>query len=153
MTGEIAFRRAKQADVSTIVAMLADDPLGSGRENISEPLAEGYFKAFAAIDADPNQLLAVMTEDGRTVGTLQLTFIAGLSRQGALRGQIEAVRVIWDRQGQRLGQKLIEWAVEQCRKRGCRVVQLTTDRSRHDAHRLYERLGFKQSHLGYKIDL
>lgn len=153
MTGEIAFRRANQADIAAIVAMLADDPLGSTREDVSEPLAEGYFKAFATIDADPSQLLAVMTEYGRTVGTLQLTFIAGLSRQGALRGQIEAVRVIRDRQGHRLGQKMIEWAIEQCRERGCSVVQLTTDRSRHDAHRFYERLGFKQSHLGYKIDL
>lgn len=151
--GEIAFRRAKRTDVATIVAMLADDILGNSREDTREPLAEVYFKAFEAIDADPNQLLAVMTEDGRTVGTLQLTFIAGLSRQGALRGQIEAVRVIRDRQGAGLGQKMIEWAIGQCRGRGCAVVQLTTDRSRHDAHRFYERLGFKQSHFGYKIDL
>lgn len=150
---EIAFRRAERTDVAAIVAMLADDMLGSAREDAREPLAEGYLRAFEAIDVDPNQLLAVMTEAGRVIGTLQLTFIAGLSRQGALRGQVEAVRVIRDRQGAGLGQKMIEWAVGQCRDRGCAIVQLTTDRSRHDAHRFYERLGFRQSHFGYKIDL
>lgn len=150
---EIAFRRAERTDVAAIVAMLADDMLGSAREDAREPLAEGYLRAFEAIDVDPNQLLAVMTEAGRVIGTLQLTFIAGLYRQGALRGQVEAVRVIRDRQGAGLGQKMIEWAVGQCRDRGCAIVQLTTDRSRHDAHRFYERLGFRQSHFGYKIDL
>lgn len=150
---EIAFRRAKRTDLAVIVAMLADDKLGSSREDIREPLAEAYLKAFEAIDTDPNQFLAVMTEADRVVGTLQLTFIAGLSRRGALRGQIESVRVIRDRQGTGLGQKMIEWAVDQCRERGCAIVQLTTDRSRLDAHRFYERLGFKQTHLGYKIDL
>ncbi|PLP60221.1 GNAT family N-acetyltransferase [Mesorhizobium loti] len=133
--------------------MLADDMLASSREDTSGPLAEAYRKAFEAVDADPNQLLAVMTEAGRVIGTLQLTFIAGLSRKGALRGQIEAVRVIRDRQSAGLGRKMVEWAVDQCRKRGCVIVQLTTDSSRHDAHRFYERLGFKQTHLGYKIDL
>lgn len=150
---EIAFRRAKRTDIAVIVAMLADDKLGSSREDIREPLAEAYLKAFEAIDTDPNQFLAMMTEADRVVGTLQLTFIAGLSRRGALRGQIESVRVIRDRQGTGLGQKMIEWAVDQCRERGCAIVQLTTDRSRLDAHRFYERLGFKQTHLGYKIDL
>lgn len=150
---EIAFRRAEREDVAAIVAMLADDMLGNSREDTREPLAENYLRAFETIDIDPNQLLAVMTEADRVVGTLQLTFIPGLSRKGALRGQIEAVRVIRDRQGEGLGQKMIEWAVAQCRERGCIIVQLTTDRSRHDAHRFYERLGFKQTHLGYKIDL
>lgn len=150
---EIAFRRAKRTDIAVIVAMLADDKLGSSREDTREPLAEAYLKAFEAIDTDPNQFLAVMTEADRVVGTLQLTFIAGLSRRGALRGQIESVRVIRDRQGTGLGQKMIEWAIDQCRERGCAIVQLTTDRSRLDAHRFYERLGFKQTHLGYKIDL
>ena len=150
---DIAFRRAERSDVAAIVGMLADDLLGSNREDTRARLAEAYLTAFAAIDADPNQLLAVMTEAGRVVGTLQLTFIPGLSRKGALRGQIEAVRVARDRQSGGLGQRMIEGAIDQCRKRGCALVQLTTDRSRHDAHRFYERLGFKQTHLGYKIDL
>jgi GNAT superfamily N-acetyltransferase len=150
---EIVFRRATEEDVAAIVAMLADDPLGAAREDISTPLAQAYVTAFRAIDADPNQHLAVMTEDGAVVGTLQLTFIAGLSRKGALRGQIEAVRVAAGKRGAGLGQRLFEWAIAECRARGCRTVQLTTDKSRADAHRFYDRLGFKASHVGYKLAL
>lgn len=147
------FRRATEADVPAIVAMLADDALGKAREDLSEPLAEGYRTAFATIDSDPHQLLAVMEEDGRIVGTLQISFLAGLSRKGAMRGQIEAVRVAANRRGARLGEKLIEWAIGQCRECGCGMVQLTTDKSRTDAHRFYDRLGFTASHIGYKLNL
>ena len=150
---EIIIRRAEEADLPAIVAMLADDPLGRGREDTSEPLAKAYRDAFAAVDADPNQFLAVMTEGSRIIGTLQITYLAGLSLQGALRGQIEAVRIADDRRGERLGQRLLEWAVEECRRRGCRLVQLTTNKSRQDAHRFYDRLGFKASHIGYKLEL
>jgi GNAT superfamily N-acetyltransferase len=150
---ETAFRRATEGDIASIVAMLADDPLGAAREDLSTPLAQAYVNAFRAIDADPNQQLTVMTEDGVVVGTLQLTFIAGLSRKGALRGQIEAVRVAAGKRGAGLGQKLFEWAIAECRARGCRTVQLTTDKSRADAHRFYDRLGFKASHVGYKLAL
>ncbi|AZO11085.1 MULTISPECIES: GNAT family N-acetyltransferase [unclassified Mesorhizobium] len=150
---KIAIRRATEADLPTIVAMLADDELGSAREDTRLPLARAYLDAFAAVDRDPNQFLAVMTDGADVVGTLQISFLAGLSLQGAWRGQIEAVRVAADRRGERLGQRMFEWAIEKCRERGCRVVQLTTNRSRLDAHRFYERLGFKGSHLGYKLAL
>jgi GNAT superfamily N-acetyltransferase len=150
---EIQIRRAEESDLPAIVAMLADDPLGLGREDTSVPLAKAYRDAFASVGADPNQFLAVMTQAGRVIGTLQITYLAGLSLQGALRGQIEAVRIAADRRGERLGQRLLEWAVETCRQRGCRVVQLTTNKSRADAHRFYERLGFKASHIGYKLEL
>lgn len=150
---EIIIRRAEEADLPAIVAMLADDSLGRGREDTSEPLAKAYRDAFAAVDADPNQFLAVMTDGDRIIGTLQITYLAGLSLQGALRGQIEAVRIADDRRGQRLGQRLLEWAIEECRRHGCRIVQLTTNKSRLDAHRFYDRLGFKASHIGYKLEL
>lgn len=150
---DIAFRRAVRADIPAIVAMLADDPLGAAREDTSTPGAPAYQDAFSAIDADPNQFLAVMILDGTVVGTLQLTFIAGLSRKGALRGQIEAVRVAAGNRGEGLGQRLFEWAIAECRARGCRTVQLTTDKSRADAHRFYDRLGFEASHIGYKLTL
>ncbi|SDH89505.1 GNAT family N-acetyltransferase [Alloyangia pacifica] len=149
----ISLRRATEADVRIIVEMLADDPLGAMREDLSEPLAAGYLDAFRAIDADPNQFLAVAERDGEIIGTLQLTFIAGLSRKGALRGQIEAVRVAAPARGIGLGSQMIDWAVEECRARGCATVQLTSDASRTDAHRFYERLGFKASHLGFKRTL
>ncbi|MGX5845582.1 N-acetyltransferase family protein [Mesorhizobium sp. PL10] len=150
---EIHIRRAEITDLPAIVAMLADDPLGRSREDASEPLAKAYLDAFAAVNADPNQFLAVMTANGEVIGTLQISYLAGLSQQGAWRGQIEAVRVTADRRGERLGQRMLEWAIEQCRARGCKIVQLTTNKSRQDAHRFYDRLGFKASHIGYKLEL
>jgi GNAT superfamily N-acetyltransferase len=146
----IAFRRARPSDLPAVIALLADDPLGREREDLSQPLAPAYEAAFATIDSDPNQLLAVVTEDDRVIGTLQITFIPGLSRQGALRGQIEAVRIAADRRGAGLGHRVFDWAIEACRARGCALVQLTTDRGRPEAHRFYEQLGFTASHLGYK---
>ncbi|PSJ63717.1 GNAT family N-acetyltransferase [Pseudaminobacter soli (ex Li et al. 2025)] len=150
---QISFRRARETDLPAIVAMLADDELGRQREDTSHPLAECYRNAFKSIDADPNQFLAVVTEDEAVVGTLQLTFIPGLSRKGAWRGQIEAVRIAGHRRGGGLGRQMFEWAIEQCRERGCNLVQLTTDRDRPDAHRFYEQLGFTASHIGYKLAL
>ena len=149
----ISIRRAIEADVAAIVAMLADDALGRAREDASLPLAQPYLDAFAAIEGDPNQLLAVMTDGDDVIGTLQITFLAGLSLRGAWRGQIEAVRVASGRRGEGLGQRLLEWAIDKCRERGCRIVQLTTNKSRTNAHRFYERLGFKASHIGYKLEL
>ncbi|MHA7866668.1 MAG: GNAT family N-acetyltransferase [Salipiger thiooxidans] len=150
---EVTIRRATKADVAAIVAMLADDPLGATREQPGPPLPEAYLDAFRRIDADPNQLLAVAERDGAVIGTLQITFLAGLSRLGATRGQIEAVRVAAQARGMGLGGTLIDWAVEQCRERGCVLVQLTSDASRKDAHRFYERLGFTASHVGFKRPL
>lgn len=145
------FRRARPEDLPAILALLADDVLGASRDRAGD--LTPYQAAFAQIDADPSQLLAVAEDDGRVVGTLQLTFIPGLARGGALRGQIEAVRVASDMRGRGAGAAMIGWAVEECRGRGCALVQLTTDRSRTDAHRFYDRLGFTPSHLGYKLAL
>ena len=147
MTDRLVIRRAGIEDLGAVIALLADDPLGSGRE--SSDLAP-YVTAFDQISADPNQFLAVAEADGRIVGTLQLSFIAGLSRGGMRRGLIEAVRVAGDLRGRKIGEALIHWAMDMCRKEGCGLVQLTTDKSRTDAHRFYDRLGFEASHLGYK---
>lgn len=144
------FRRAKADDLPAIISLLVDDALGAGRESRA---GDAYAHAFAQIDRDPNQLLAVAELDGQVIGTLQLTFLQGLSRGGAIRGQIEAVRIASHLRGQGIGQQMIAWAVATCRSRGCTMVQLTTDKSRGDAHRFYDRLGFEQSHLGYKMAL
>lgn len=144
------FRAATISDLPALVAMLADDPLGQARETPGDP---AYAAAFAAIAADPNQLQAVAELAGEIVGMLQLSFIPGLARTGAWRGQIEAVRITAAHRGAGLGQAMFEWAIEQCRARGCSLVQLTTDRSRPDAHRFYERLGFEASHVGFKLAL
>jgi GNAT superfamily N-acetyltransferase len=149
----LTFRRATKADVPAIVALMADDVLGASRERTGAVLPKAYFNAFAAIDADERQYLAVVEEAGRMVGTLQLTFLPYLGRGGAWRGQVEAVRVASDRRGQRIGEAMMDWAIEQCRERGCGLVQLTSDKTRLDAHRFYDRLGFSASHVGYKLDL
>ena len=151
--GAISFRRATKSDLPAIVALLAADPIGQRREQPGLPLRSSYRDAFAAIAQDPNQLLAVVAEDGKIVGTLQLTFIPGLSRQGAWRGQIEAVRIAADRRGSGLGQSMFAWAIAECHARGCGLVQLTTDKEHPEAHRFYEQLGFTASHLGYKLAL
>ena len=150
---EIRFRQAVLADLPAIIGLLADDDLGRQRERIGPPPHPNYERAFHAIEEDSNQLLAVAERGGEVVGCLQLTFIPGLSHVGLWRGQIESVRVSSKLRGSGLGGKLFEWAIEECRKRGCGLVQLTTDKSRPDALRFYQSLGFTASHEGMKLDL
>jgi GNAT superfamily N-acetyltransferase len=152
-TGDQEFhvRRARHADVPHLVALLADDPLGRGRESAE---LGAYEAAFTEIDASDEQLLASLTtRSDEVVGTMQLTFTRGLSRGGALRGQLEAVRVHCAYRDRGLGRLFVQWAIDECRGRGCELVQLTSDRSRVDALRFYERLGFVDSHRGLKLDL
>ncbi|MFC4335074.1 GNAT family N-acetyltransferase [Salininema proteolyticum] len=148
---DIDIRRAVEADIAPIVAMLTDDAIGSTRESPDDLSA--YRSAFAAIDSDPSEFLAVAERDGEIVGTLQLSFLPGMSRGGALRAQIEGVRVAGTARGQGLGGTLIRWAVDEARRRGCVLVQLTSDKKRSDAHRFYDRLGFEATHEGYKLAL
>jgi len=149
----LRMRDATIDDLPVIVAMLADDIKGATREDASLPLAPGYLAAFAAIAATPGMRLVVAELDGRVVGTVQIAVLPGLSRKGASRGYLEAVRIAGDVRGQGLGAELVTWAVEQCRAAGCGMVQLTTQRDRIDAHRFYERLGWERSHIGYKLHL
>jgi len=153
MTTKLHIRRAGVDDLASIISLLADDPLGKSREVDSGTLHARYREAMAAIDADPNQILAIMEERGEIIGCLQLSFIPGLSRLGAWRGQIESVRIASTWRGRGLGRQLFEWAIEQSRKRGCALVQLTTDKSRPDALQFYEKLGFTASHEGLKLNL
>lgn len=147
----LRIRRAAPGDLAAIVALLADDELGATRETPGD-LAP-YREAFAVIDADPHQLYVVAEREGQVRGTLQLSFLPGLSRRGATRAQIEAVRVHSEERGGGLGTTLITWAVEEARRRGSRMVQLTTDASRADARRFYQKLGFTASHVGFKLFL
>ena len=150
---EVDLRRAYREDLPAIVGLLADDGLGNGREDARLPLDEAYVSAFEALDGDPNQLLLVAQEADVIAATMQLTFIAGISRKGAWRCQIEAVRVAASHRGSGLGQRMFEFAIAESRSRGCSLVQLTTDKTREDAHRFYDRLGFVASHIGYKLKL
>ena len=149
----ITFRQAQEDDLPVIISMLADDDLGSTREDASLPVNQKYRAAFEAIDKDQNQYLAVVEQANEIIGCLQLTFIPGLSRLGMWRGQIESVRIASGHRGSGLGQQMFEWAITECRKRGCELVQLTTDKARPDALKFYEKLGFKSSHEGMKLNL
>ncbi|MFI6009342.1 GNAT family N-acetyltransferase [Streptomyces sp. NPDC051243] len=149
--GDLEIRPAVAEDIPTIVAMLADDPLGAQRESPGD--LSPYMAALERLSSDPNQHLVVAAREGRVVGTLQLTVIPGLSRRGSTRSIIEAVRIHADERGSGLGTQLIEWAIEESRRQNCQLVQLTSDKSRTDAHRFYERLGFTASHVGFKIQL
>ncbi len=140
-------------DLPQIVRLLADDPLGATRETPGEEIPEAYFSAFAAIDKDPNNTVVVAVAAGRVAGTLQLTFIPGLTYTGGERAQIEGVRIAAEHRGAGLGQIMINWAIDRARARGCRVVQLTTDRQRPDAIRFYQKIGFRPSHMGMKYHL
>jgi ribosomal protein S18 acetylase RimI-like enzyme len=157
-TTTVQLRRARADDVPAIVRLLADDVLGASRDgaDTDEELAP-YLRAFTALDGDPNPLLvvAVVAEglEASVVGTMPLTFLQGLARRGALRAQIEAVRIRSDQRGRRLGEAMITWAVTEARRRRCALAQLTSDKSRADAHRFYQRLGFAVTHEGLKLAL
>ncbi|MCF3118479.1 GNAT family N-acetyltransferase [Streptomyces arenae] len=149
--GDLEIRPAVADDLPAIVGMLADDPLGAARESPDD--LTPYVTAFERLADDPNQHLVVAVREGRIVGTLQLTIIPGLSRKGSTRSIIEGVRVHADERGSGLGTRFIEWAVEESRRQNCQLVQLTSDATRTDAHRFYERLGFSASHVGFKLQL
>jgi len=135
------------------VRLIADDGLGRGREDTTEPLAACYLRAFDALERDPNNEMIVMAWDGAVVGYLQLTFIPGLSRRGAWRAQIESVRIASALRGQGLGRRLFEWAIARAKEKNCGLVQLTSDKARAEAHRFYSSLGFVASHEGMKLAL
>ena len=149
----LKFRRATREDLSEIVRMLADDFLGAARERYEDPLPESYLKAFGEIESDKNNELIVAETDGLVVGTLQLTFTPSLSFQGGKRATVESVRVDARFRGRGIGQELMKWAIERARRENCVSMQLTTNSERKDAHRFYENLGFKGSHLGMKLSL
>jgi GNAT superfamily N-acetyltransferase len=150
----VMLRRAAAEDVPAVVALLAADQLGATRDGLfADGDLQSYMDAFAVIDADPAHLLLVAGDGAQVLATMQLSFLPGLARRGALRAQIEAVRVRDDFRSRGLGAALFAWAIEEARRRDCALVQLTTDKSRADAHRFYESLGFIASHEGLKLNL
>ncbi|WP_129674670.1 GNAT family N-acetyltransferase [Candidatus Chloroploca sp. Khr17] len=149
----IKFRKAIRTDLERIVQLLADDPLGSQREVLSTPLARSYVQAFEAIAEDENNELVVAQQGATIIGVLQLTFIPYLTHQGSWRALIEGVRVAAEARSAGVGRQLFTWAIRRASERGCRMVQLTSDKSRPDAIRFYESLGFVASHEGMKLQL
>jgi GNAT superfamily N-acetyltransferase len=153
MSGAIVFRQARRADLAAIVGLLADDAVNGHREQPGEPLARGYVEAFEAIMADAANTLVVGEHDGAIVATGQITFIPYLTQQGGSCAIIEAVRVASRLRSRGIGEKLIAHLAGLAATRGCVTVQLTTSKSRVDAQRFYARIGFKDSHIGFKRDM
>jgi ribosomal protein S18 acetylase RimI-like enzyme len=149
---QLTIRRARRDDVGPIVAMLADDPLGSARERIEHPLPPDYFRAFERLDRDPNiQLVVAQGGEGAVIGCLQLCILPGLSSQGAWRALIEDVRVAAQCRSRGIGEQLVQWALAESRAKGCKLVELFTHNTRVDAQRFYKRLGFQPSHVGMTL--
>ena len=153
MSDDIQFRPATRADIPDIVRMLADDKLGRERERFEDPLPDAYHAAFDRIEASTGNDLVVAVRDGRVVGSMQLTWIPSISFQGGMRLLIESVRVDSPLRGQGIGAGMFRWAIGEGRRRGCVMVQLTTNNERPEARRFYERLGFVASHVGMKLFL
>ncbi len=152
VNSSVTIRRARRDDVGVIVGMLADDPLGSARERLEDPLPPSYFRAFEALDRDPNIRLVVAEDgEGAVVGCLQLCILPGLSSQGASRGLIEDVRVATHCRSRGIGEQLVRWAIAEARGKGCKMVELFTHKTRVDAQRFYVRLGFQPSHVGMTL--
>ena len=149
----ITFRKSNRSDLLDIINLLGDDPIGQSREIVSDQIDDRYSSAFEAIERDPNQLMAIAVDADRVIGCMQLTFIPGLSRTGMWRGQIEGVRISPSHRGSGLGKRFFDWAFDRFRERGCKLVQLTSDKERPDAIRFYGTLGFKASHEGMKLSI
>jgi ribosomal protein S18 acetylase RimI-like enzyme len=148
----VTIRRARRDDVGAIVHMLADDPLGQGRERLEDPLPPCYFAAFDALERDANiQLVVAEDADCAVIGCLQLCILPGLSSQGASRSLIEDVRVASHCRSRGIGEQLVQWAIAQARGKGCKLVELLTHHTRVDAQRFYQRLGFQPSHVGMTL--
>lgn len=149
----LTYRDATEADLPFLDALIASDEVAAARDPVLPDNAEQQLEALRAIAADPHHTLYIVEQGGKPVASFQLSFLPGVSRRGAWRGQIESVRVAPDLRGSGIGAEMMRWAVARCADWGCGVVQLTSDNTRTDAHRFYERLGFTGSHTGFKLKL
>lgn len=150
---KISVRKATISDLAAVISLISDDQLGSAREEIKHPLPLFYRQAFERVKKVTGNDIYVAILDTKIIGCMQLTFISGLSRKGMTRLQIESVRVAKDVRSKGIGRQMMKYAIELAKTSGCGLVQLTTDTTRKDAHRFYERLGFQSSHVGMKLDL
>ena len=153
MEARVQFREADKSNVIAMVQMLVDDPFGAKWERFESPLPKRYYESFEAINSDPNNELILATAESQIVGVLQLTFIPYLTYQGGWRTRIEGVRMASELRSKEIGREIFQWAISRVRKRGCHVLQLTTDKARPNAIRFYESLGFMTSHEGMKLQL
>jgi GNAT superfamily N-acetyltransferase len=149
----LTYRAATAADLPFIIGLVIEDTVVATNDRVADAMHPDYVAALAEITADPHQEMLVVERDGEAVGCFQLSYIPGLMRRGMRRGQIELVHVAASQRNFGIGSQMMRWAVERCRQNGCGLVQLTSNKQRTDAHRFYVRLGFEQSHEGFKYYL
>ena len=149
----LQFMEAQECHLPAIMRILTDDAVASKRDVYSEPLLPCYTEAFAKISQDKNNFLFVLLEDSEVIGCLQLTLTQYLSRKGCIRATIDTVRIASGKRSKGYGTKMFQYALAFAKENGAQLVQLTTDKKRPDALRFYERLGFKNSHEGLKMQL
>ncbi|MGG7581488.1 GNAT family N-acetyltransferase [Rhizobium sp. Nf11,1] len=146
-------REARSDDLPALVALFAADALGGHGDTTDAEAFVDYARAYAVIEASPDQTLYVAERGREVVGTFQTMLTTSLTGRGSSTMIIEAVQTRADMRGQGIGTGMIEFAVAEAKSRGVRLVQLTSNAIRKDAHRFYERLGFKPSHIGFKMAL
>ncbi|MGJ8570329.1 MAG: GNAT family N-acetyltransferase [Hoeflea sp.] len=150
---DVEIRAADRADIAAIAAMFAKDQLAGHGDSADPADLPAYLTAFDRISASPNDQLFVADLNGEVVGTFQTTLITSLTGKGSSSLTVKAVHTRSDMRGNGIGQTMMTHAIEQARQAGARLVQLMSNASRTDAHRFYTRLGFSQSHLGFKMNL
>jgi GNAT superfamily N-acetyltransferase len=147
---DVVVRPAAEGDVARIVELFEHGTLVQGKEDPSDP---GTYVAALAEIASGRGAVLLAEVDGEVVGVCQLIVFRHLQSRGGLCAEIESVHVHPDQRGQGIGAILMESAVARARELGCYRVQLTSNNVRTEAHRFYERLGFEQSHQGFKLRL
>jgi GNAT superfamily N-acetyltransferase len=146
----LAYRDAVDSDLPFIIGLIVEDSVVATGDDPADAMHADYRNALGAITSDPNERMIIVEEDGEPIGCFQLSFLPGLMRRGMRRGQIEVVHVAATHRNRGVGSEMMRWAIEECRTHNCSLVQLTSNKTREDAHRFYERLGFKRSHEGFK---
>lgn len=152
-TPEILIRPARGSDLPELIALFAADAVGGHGDTTDPSALDDYQRAFDRIAASPDQTLYVAEFDGKVAGTFQTMITTSLTGRGSSSMIIEAVQTRGDLRGQGIGARMINFCIEEAKRLDVRLVQLTSNAARKDAHRFYERLGFKPSHLGFKMAL
>ena len=150
---DIHIRRARESDLPALIALFAEDPIGGHGDTTAPEAFEEYLRAFHVIEASANEQLFVAERQGEVVGTFEIMFNRTLTGRGGLVMVVEAVQTRADLRGQGIGAAMLDHAIQEARRRDCRLVQLSSNMARTDAHRFYERLGFVKSHYGFKMKL
>jgi len=152
MPAQAKLRRATERDLPRLIELLAQLSLDAPRERMDESAAGAYVSAFDEIAGDPRQQLFVLEADGRVVGSACLIIVPNLSHQGRPYAFVENVVVDADSRNVGYGGLLIRHVMQKAQAADCYKVSLTSNKRRPDAHRFYQRLGFRAASEGFRVE-